>query len=384
MEVSIENVINISVSEAGAGAGEYNTSNLAIFTQEAYDSGNFGVDGYKIYLEPSEVGKDFGTDSETYKKALKVFSQQPNILANNGYLVVIPLLVERQTMSFDLVPDSGDFIFNYDGNDSAPILFGDTVEQIQTKIRAIAGLDTVSVTGSYAAGFEIVYFGVEGDIADATTNTNNLLNGATPVVITIAELLAGENLQEAIARTESLVQYFGIMATYLLDEAELIATGTLIQTLNKIGAFGSSTAADLDLLGKFDNVRLASLTQTRCLFYGGTDSEVFGFVAAYMGRGLSTNFAGDKTTQTMHLKDLAGVIPDPTMTQTLLNKAEVVGADVYVSIQGVPKLSLVVLINFSIKFITYVGLLEACRLQDLTFLQQQELKFHKRKMVLIH
>jgi hypothetical protein len=39
----------------------------------------------------------------------------------------------------------------------------------------------------------------------------------------------------------------------------------------------------------------------------------------------------------MHLKDLVGILPDPTITQTLLTKAQDVGADCYVSIQGVPK-----------------------------------------------
>lgn len=88
MELDIANVINISVAEAQTGIGAYNTSNLAIFTEEtAADS--FGDDGFKIYLSPSDVATDFGTDSKTYKQALAVFSQQPNILAGGGYLVVI-------------------------------------------------------------------------------------------------------------------------------------------------------------------------------------------------------------------------------------------------------------------------------------------------------
>ena len=93
MDLNINNVINISVAQAGQGVGQYNTSNLAIFSHETPDP--VFADGFKIYLEPSEVGVDFGTDSVTYKMALAVFSQQPNILANGGYLVVIPLLVDE-------------------------------------------------------------------------------------------------------------------------------------------------------------------------------------------------------------------------------------------------------------------------------------------------
>jgi len=60
-------------------------------------------------------------------------------------------------------------------------------------------------------------------------------------------------------------------------------------------------------------------------------------VASYAGRALSTNFSGSNTTQTMHLKDLTSVQPDPSMTQTLLNEAIAAGADTYVSLQGVAK-----------------------------------------------
>ena len=39
----------------------------------------------------------------------------------------------------------------------------------------------------------------------------------------------------------------------------------------------------------------------------------------------------------MNLKDLLGVQPDPTMTQTILNFAQASGVDVYASIEGVAK-----------------------------------------------
>jgi hypothetical protein len=335
--LSIENVINVSVSQVGQGVGEYNTSNLAVFTQEPY-AVSFGTDGYKIYLEPSDVGVDFGTDSDTYKKALAIFSQQPNILANNGYLVVIPLIVEEQIIDFDAVPDGGSIIVAYLGNNSAAINHNDTLSQVQTKIRAIAGLSEVVVTGSFASGFTIKFHGLYGNIAAMTYSSNTLVNGMTPIVVTVTEDVAGEKLEEAIVRTDGLVQYFGLMVTQILGAAELLTCGAVIQPLNKIGFFGSSTVTDLDVGDKFDDVKSAGLYKTRCLFYGGSsDQEVFVMVASYAGRALSTNFNGNNTTQTMHLKDLTGVLPDPVMTQTLLTKAQNAGVDCYISIQGVPK-----------------------------------------------
>lgn len=92
-QLSLSNVIQISVSQTPTGISEFNTSNLALFTTDS-PSPSFDS-GYKIYLEPTEVGTDFGTDSVTYAMALAVFSQTPNILLPGGYLVIIPFEVSE-------------------------------------------------------------------------------------------------------------------------------------------------------------------------------------------------------------------------------------------------------------------------------------------------
>lgn len=92
-QLELSNVINISVSETPAGVGALNTSNIAIFTPDTPDP--LFDDGYKIYLEPTEVGTDFGTDSTTYAMALAAFSQSPSFLLPGGYLVVIPYTVSE-------------------------------------------------------------------------------------------------------------------------------------------------------------------------------------------------------------------------------------------------------------------------------------------------
>lgn len=239
MELSIANVITISVAEAQAGLGQYNTSNIAMFT---YDTPNpVFDDGFKIYLEPSEVGDDFGTGSDTYKMALSIFAQQPNILAGGGYLVIIP--------------------------------------------------------------FEL-----------------------------------SETLAEAITRTTDLVQYFGIMATQTQNNDDSLDAAAVVQDLNKILFLVNRDESSLDVNATFDLIRQAHYTKTRCLYYGSeSDNPALYMMAAYAGRGLSTDFTGSNTTETMHLKDLIGVVADPSMTQTLLNKAQAAGVDVYPSLQGVAK-----------------------------------------------
>lgn len=96
-ELDITNVVTISLSAAQTGLGEYNVHNLAIFTSDTVGD-TFGDLGYKIYKAPKEVGVDFGTTSATYKMALAVFAQSPNILNGDGYLVVIPFASASETL----------------------------------------------------------------------------------------------------------------------------------------------------------------------------------------------------------------------------------------------------------------------------------------------
>lgn len=148
-----------------------------------------------------------------------------------------------------------------------------------------------------------------------------------------------ETVQAAIARTINSVYYFGI----LIDEemasqaATFAALAVYVQTLNKMFFYASSSQADYAPGGLLDLVRQASETHTRCLYYNdGTPLDTQLMAAAYCARGLSTNFAGSQTTQTLHLKSLAGVAVDTTINQTELAKVQTAGVDVYTSIANIP------------------------------------------------
>lgn len=244
-QLDITNVVTISLSAAQTGLGEYNVNNLAIFTSDTAGD-TFGDLGYKIYKSPKEVGIDFGTTSTTYKMALSVFAQTPNILNGDGYLVVIPLSYES------------------------------------------------------GSGYE--------------------------------------TLADAINRTASLVQYFGILSTKDYDASEVSDAAAVVQTMNKMMFVVSNDAADIAATGSFHDIAEAGYDKTRCLAYlSDTTEPAKVMAAAYAGRALSTQFEASNTTQTMHLKDLTGVVADPTMTQTQLNLCQSCGADAYVNIAGVAK-----------------------------------------------
>lgn len=341
-QLSLTNVINISVATAQTGVNAYNTSNLALFTDEV-PGNSFGTLGYAIYLSPTQVGVDFGTSSRTFQMANAVFSQQPNILTGGGSLIVILLSVASETWTFSGVAASGTFIANWNGHASAVINWNDTASMIQTKLQAITGLGEVTVTGSISSETLVVKMnGVYGTAPGAFSFTSNTLETSGIAAITITNAITGgESIGTAISRTQGLVQYFGLIVDKtlaIIGQTDLLAAAAIIQALNVIGLFVSYTEADIQAGGMIDLLKTGDFTQTRGLYYGDSSSAGINAVlmcAAYAGRALSTNFSGSNTTQTMHLKPLTGIQPDPSMTQTILNEAVTAGADTYISLQGV-------------------------------------------------
>ncbi len=178
-------------------------------------------------------------------------------------------------------------------------------------------------------------------LAVFSQSPNILAAGGSLVVI---PLEPSETLAAAVTRTVDVVQYFGVMTTTILSGADMLAAALVIQALTtwKMGFFVQKLATAVDEGGDLDDLRTNSYTKSRGLLYIGDDDNTDGlesllFQAGYAGRALSTNFEGSNTTQTMNLKDIVGTQPDAGMDQTIFTKAQAAGADVYVSIQGVPK-----------------------------------------------
>lgn len=348
MDVSINNVINISVAQAGQGVSEYNTSNIAVYTRETKEA-SFGSGDYKIYKIPSSVATDFGTAAVTTAVANAIFGQQPNILNNNGYMVVIPFAdtpeVEQVAQLIaDATPVSGNFRVTYAGNESIDIAFDADASAVQAALQGVLGLENVTVTGTdIVTGFEVTYADV--DAPTATTITNNTMQdggaGAVGVDVNIttpysAEVL--ETIQDAFVRTKNLVQFFALFSTEILSETDALALAALIQPEKKMAAVVSRDSADVEPDGKLDLIRQSGYSRTRTFYYGAdNDKDAIVMMASYLSRGLSVNFNGVNTTITMHLKDLTGVLPDSTIDETLLAKIKAAGADCYPSIQGVAK-----------------------------------------------
>lgn len=422
-QLSVANVINISVSQPGQGLLPYNTSNLAIFTRDPSSNTVNNILGYGTYLNPSDVANDFGSSSTTSQMANAIFAQQPNILAGGGSLVIIPYLnvaqiaeqevgffyaastttgtwstggtsmvvassasiapgqfisgvglaqgttvvsVSGTTVNFvpaattgesaesinflsgQGVPASGAFELKYGATATPSIAFNASNATIQTDIQTITALAASTVSGTALSGPLVVTFtGVSGAAMPLTVPANTLEDANDialfPYSTTTIVGSTTETLDQAIIRTQSLVQYFGCMSAEIVSEQIELLAASEIQGLNKLLFVVSNTVADIQPNGMIYILSTGGFTHTRGLYYGDTTTggtggtapiNALNFMAAYAGRGLSVNFNGSNTTITMHLKQLATIQPDPTITQTILTLAINAGADSYPSIQG--------------------------------------------------
>ena len=94
-QLSITNVVNVSVATPPAGLADYKINNLALFTKELPVA---VITDFAVYLDPAAVATDWGSGSETYAQAVAIFSQTPNILDGGGSLIVCPM-VSNDTIS---------------------------------------------------------------------------------------------------------------------------------------------------------------------------------------------------------------------------------------------------------------------------------------------
>lgn len=352
MDLALSNVINISVSQAPAALGPFNVNNLALFTDDTPNA-SFPQSGYQIYKTASQVAADFGSTSKTFQMATAVFAQSPNILAGNGYLVIWTLLAnlagvtEIQTVSFSSLPTSGNFTLSYGGVPTAAIPFSANAAAVQTALQAVAGLSTVTVTGSFAAGFVVTMTGVSGDAPAMTVATDTLqdasqLNVSVTDAVTTHGVVASstELLLAAITRTQSIVSYCGVIKANAYVANEMMNASNYVQTQDLILFVASASSADVAVTtGIFWQIQNAGNSKTRAVLYlKDTYASANLAAAAYAGRALSTDFSGSNTTQTVHLKNLATIQVDPNMTQGIFNSAQIAGADVYASFKGVAKI----------------------------------------------
>lgn len=133
-QLAITNFINISVTQAAPGLGSYNTSNLAIFSDE-------------------------------------------------------PVIQSVETLAFSGIAASGTFILGFNGVNTASISFSDATTAIQTKINAVTGQSNVVVAGTIASQtLTLSQPGQLGSIPVVVVSSNSLQTAGS-IAITVTPTL---------------------------------------------------------------------------------------------------------------------------------------------------------------------------------------------------
>lgn len=107
--------------------------------------------------------------------------------------IITPAVNEQQLIGFSAVPDAGNWAISFNGNATSSLAFNAVAATIQTALRLLPGLSDVTVAGSYAAGFTVVFAGSAGGINQPllVISSNTLTATAVAVVVTVTETVAG-------------------------------------------------------------------------------------------------------------------------------------------------------------------------------------------------
>jgi hypothetical protein len=147
----LSTVINVSVSELAVGLANYRLGNLLLVSSEA-KPGTYGTTSYGIYTSPDAVLTDYGSGSETYQIAEAVFAQQPNILANNGKLIIYPgqsnLKTAFDTFGTSSIFFSGIISNTYPASGTMKTL-ADDVQAYENKILFLPSNSSADITGAF-------------------------------------------------------------------------------------------------------------------------------------------------------------------------------------------------------------------------------------------
>ena len=229
MSLPLSTVINVSVANIPQGLSAYSLGNLLLISSDGTPAG-WGTSSYGVYYSPDQLLTDFGSTSETYLQAIAVFSQQPNILANDGALIVYPGQSNVKT-AFDTIGTLGNAFPFFSGiistiatsGSTAMKALADDVQAYQDKILFLPS----STVGDITDGFT--------GIKTATDyNTRCLYYGGTPqqarlFAAAYASRLLGTNLEGS---NTAITMQFKNLVTISADES---ITSTILTNCSTAG-----------------------------------------------------------------------------------------------------------------------------------------------------
>jgi hypothetical protein len=332
--LSPSNIITVSLQGTPVGLAVPNINSIALISSEA--PAWAGAQDYAIYKDPNTVAVDFGSNSKAAAIANAFFSQAPNPIQTQGYLVIIPRLQNTGVAANLQVQD-----INYQAVATG---VGGNSTTIQYTTGAVAGAEVVSVVGAaisvqIASGVStaaqiaaaILASGPASALVTATVYgiaTNKQTGPFGPTALAGGSASALEPIHTAMVRTINEVYYVGVVIDAVPTNLDTLAA--YINGQDKIGVFASNVKVDMLSTGVLGKLAARTQNQNRGLYYSdGVLQDTINFAAAYASRGFSVDFTGSLTAFTMNMKQLVGFSADTTLTQTDLATALANGIDVY-------------------------------------------------------
>lgn len=351
--VPLSYTINVSVSSAPQGLGEYNTNTVCLFTNEQ----PLSTEPYIWAVNTQDAINEYGTNSLTAKMAQALFTPVPNLRTGNGQVLIFPYTATNATagntttiaitstiISALQLVTNGDLTLTIDGTDYT--VNGLNFSNINTVADIVAILKNqyldcdIEVTNANAIKFTSRNYGTTSGVAlKATTGGSGTdiygstyLDGANQSTAA-GTAQTGTTLAEAIAQAEEVAYFGGILTTQILDNAGIEAAALavqgkdhiyyeVIQSLKNIGTLGSA-------------IKTAGDRKTRLLAKTDEGAEIAKTaIATYCTIAQSTNYSGVNTALTMNLKELTGIKPDSNINSTYYNLAKQNGVDVYANTEG--------------------------------------------------
>lgn len=358
-QIPISYVVSASTVLPQAGLEPLKMSTILLITDDETQE-EFAND-YLIARSPKSVVNAFGTDALTTQMANSIFAQNPNILTNDGYLIVAPYKNAPATVTTVTTTNISANISNFASVTDGSLTYvvdGDTYEATNLNFEGVTNLRGIvdvlnSEMGDYlnisTNGETIVFSALNtGDgtsIEFTTSEAGTDLYGATYLNGEDVETVLGQNEQpetysQAISRLAGKLYFNGILTTRFTSNAELVEASNTVQALvpERI-LFAESNSMDSILAdGLFSQIYTNYFTKCLLYTYGeDSDNNAKLFASAYASRLFSVNYSGSNTTITMNLKDLVGIQADTNISETVLAQASAYGVDVFASVEGLPK-----------------------------------------------
>lgn len=382
-ELSISNVIRVTVQGVQRSRTPKNVNDVALFTPEQPND----VSEYMYVVDPNDVAKVYGTNSLTNKMAQAVFAQDANLLSGRGGLVIIPMknATNATAASFASASISDLAAFKLVSNGSLTITentnsialsgldftkcanLADIAKVLQNATSAVA----ISVSGSTIV-FTSKKLGADSSVVLSSGTGGTDISAASYLNVTSGTTTAGvdatgETLAEALSRTYGKIAYTGVMCAKYMTDAEVNGALTFVAANDVILINVWYSAADIS--GICNTIKSGSNDKCRCLVYTNGYEDAKLMMAAYVGRAFSVNFEGSNVSQTMNLKTLNNIEPDLGISQTEYVAAQSAGVDLYISYEGDPAVVSnganeyfdVVYENMALKFYAQVGMYNALK-----------------------